>query len=105
MVDPRHIYAGRGTDIVKERGYGNPHKIDSTTSRAQVIAKYEATLKSYPHWANFGEFWRILAKTVQWGWGEFWRKLANFGEFWRKVFWLAKKDSPKFASAGQSIQV
>ena len=44
LEDPRHIYAGRGTDRAKERGYGNPHKIDSMTSRAQVIAKYEATL-------------------------------------------------------------
>ena len=44
LEDPRHIYAGRGTDIVKEHGYGNPHKINSMTSRAQVIAKYEATL-------------------------------------------------------------
>ena len=48
MVDPRHIYAGRGTDIVKEHGYGNPHKIDSTMLRAQVIAKYEATLSELP---------------------------------------------------------
>ena len=48
LADPRHIYAGRGTDIVKERGYGNPHKIDSTTSRAEVIAKYEATLSELP---------------------------------------------------------
>ena len=58
-------------------------------------------LKSYPHWANFGESCRILAKTVQWGWGESWRILANIGEFWRKVFWQAKKDSPKFAKIRQ----
>jgi len=35
-----------------------------------------------------GKFWRILAKTLQWGWDEFWRILANFDA---KFFGMPKK--------------
>ena len=54
----------------------------------------EKSIKTYPHWANFGEFRRKLCSGDGASFGEFRRKLANFGE---KFFGKPKNNSPKFA--------
>ena len=44
LKDPNHVYAGRGTSLVRNQGLGNPVKIDSHTSRHQAVLQYKQKL-------------------------------------------------------------